>query len=150
MWKRARRHGSKLREPRSVFFSFEFERDAGRRGTFLGQAKKCCDFELTDCSLPSAEHSNKWRREVRERMKASDVDIVMLGPDTHNAPGVKDELSLAGEVECPVVQLMPQGKNYGLVAQHGAVCRYKWPRINQMLHDPKSFAQSPESHWDRG
>ena len=75
-------------------------------------------------------------------MKDSDVVIVLLGPDTHNAPGVKDELSLAGEVGCPVVQLMPQSRNYGLVAQHGTVCEYKWTRINQMLLTPKSFTES--------
>ena len=33
-----------------------------------------------------------------------------------------DELSLAGEVRCPVVQLLPRDTNYGLVAKYGAVC----------------------------
>lgn len=126
----------------SVFLSFEFVKDAGRRGAFIGQAKKHCEFALEDKSLPAAEHDDKWRRDVRERMKASDVVIVLLGPDTHNVPGVKDELSLAGEVGCPVVQLMPQGQNYGLVGRHKAVCEYKWTAVNQMLRDPGTFAKS--------
>ena len=75
-------------------------------------------------------------------MKVSDVVIVLLGTDTHNAPGVKDELSLAGEVSCPIVQLMPQGQNYGLVGKSRAVCGYKWTAINQMLRDPGTFAKS--------
>ena len=73
-------------------------------------------------------------------MKVSDVVIVLLGPDTQNAPGVKDELSLAGEVGCPVVQLMPQGQNYGLVAKNGTVCKYRWKDVNQMLREPRTFA----------
>ncbi len=127
---------------RSVFLSFEFEKDAGRRGAFMGQAKKHCKFALKDKSLPAAEHDDKWRRDVKERMKVSDVVIVLLGPDTHNAPGVKDELSLAGEVGCPVVQLMPQGQNYGLVGKYRAVCGYKWTALNEMLQDPGTFAKS--------
>ncbi|MCY4417276.1 MAG: hypothetical protein OXE87_13355 [Chloroflexi bacterium] len=127
---------------RSVFLSFEFERDAGRRGTFIGQAKNLCEFAIIDKSLPRAQHDTRWRREARERIGASHVVMVLLGPDTHTAPGVKDELSLAGEVRCPVVQLMPRGKNYGLVTKSGAVCQYKWSTINQMLQDPKAFAAS--------
>ena len=134
-----------LEESRSVFLSFEFQKDASRRGAFIGQARKLCKLSLVDKSLPAAEHSNKWRQDVRKRMRESDVVIVLLGPDTQNAPGVKDELSLAGEVGCPVVQLMPQGKNYGLVARNQATCEYKWPCINQMLGDPVAFAKSSEN-----
>lgn len=47
-----------------------------------------------DKPLPDAEHSSKWHRDVKRRMKTSDVVIVLLGPDTHNAPGVKYELGL--------------------------------------------------------
>ena len=130
---------------RSVFLSFEFERDAGRRGAFIGQSKVHCEFAIIDKSLPSAQHDARWTREARGRIGESQVVIVLLGPDTHSAPGVKDELSLAGEVRCPVVQLMPQDKSYGLVAKDGAICKYKWETINRMLRDPKAFADAPEN-----
>ena len=133
------------KQRRSVFLSFEFERDAGRRGAFIGQAKVNCEFAIIDKSLPSAQHDERWQREARGRIGATEVVIVLLGPDTHSAPGVKDELSLAGEVRCPVVQLMPQNKNHGLVAKGGAICEYKWETINRMLRDPKAFADAPEN-----
>ena len=142
MSKQAKHTNQKRKEPRSVFLSFEFEKDAGRRSTFIGQSRIHCEFALNDKSLPAAEHDDKWRRDVKERMKVSDVVIVLLGPDTHNAPGVKDELSLAGEVGCPVVQLMPQGQNYGLVGKYRAVCGSKWTAVNQMLRSPGTFAKS--------
>ena len=135
------RSGAKKRQP--VFLSFEFEKDAGRRGTFIGLARKHCEFAIIDKSLPSAQHDENWRQTAKERIRSSHVVIVLLGPDTHNAPGVKDELSLAGEVRCPVVQLMPQEKSYGLVAKNGAVCEYKWDTINRMLRNPRSFAEAP-------
>lgn len=128
---------------RSVFLSFEFEKDAGKRRDFLHQADLYSHFVLEDKSLPAAEHDEKWQRQVKERMKGSDVVIVLLGPDTHNAPGVLDELSLAGEVDCPVVQLMPQRQNHGLAGKYKAVCKSKWTLVNQMLQDPAAFAESP-------
>lgn len=92
--------GAKKRRP--VFLSFEFEKDSDRRRTFIGLAKKHCEFVIIDNSLPSAQHDEKWRQTAKERIRSSHVVIVLLGPDTQNAPGVKDELSLAGEVRCPV------------------------------------------------
>ena len=134
-----------IKKSRPVFLSFEFERDAGRRGTFIGLARKHCEFSIIDKSLPSAQHGDKWRQTAKERIRSSHVVIVLLGPDTQTAPGVKDELSLAGEVGCPIVQLMPQNKNYGLFAKNGAVCEYKWDTINRMLRDPKTFANAAEN-----
>ena len=140
MTSRMRRNHGQSKASRSVFLSFEFEKDGGRRSDFISKGRRNCEFILQDKSLPAAEHDDKWRRAVKERMKVSDVVIVLLGPDTQNAPGVKDELSLAGEVGCPVVQLMPQGQNYGLVAKNGTVCKYRWKDVNQMLREPRTFA----------
>ena len=145
MTQQSQQSRGRTKKSRSVFLSFEFEKVGGRRDAFIGEARKHCEFVLKDKSLPAAEHDDKWRREVKERMKVSDVAIVLLGPDTQSAPGVSDELSLAGEIGCPVVQLMPQDQNYGLAAKNGAVCKYKWKLVNQMLRNPKTFAKSPEN-----
>ena len=143
MAEQRKHNGEKNKASRSVFLSFEFEKDAGKRKAFLHQACLHSDFVLQDKSLPAAEHDDKWRKEAKERMKGSDVVIVLLGRDTHNAPGVLDELSLAGEVDCPVIQLMPQGQNYGLAGKYRAVCEYKWTLVDQMMRDPAVFARSP-------
>ena len=142
MPKRPDNNYASAKKRRSVFLSFEFERDASRRGTFIGQARDHCEFAIIDKSLPSAQHDQRWTQKAREGIAAAEVVIVLLGPDTHNAPGVKDELSLAGEARRSVVQLMPRGKNYGLVAKNGAVCEYRWDTINRMLQDPKAYAEA--------
>ena len=139
----AKKKHKNTKETRAVFLSFQFDRDHGRRGAFIGQAKQHCEFTLKDQSLPAAVHHAKWQREVKNKIQESDVVIVLLGEKTYNATGVKDELSLAGEAGRPVVQLMPQGQNYGLVAGHQAVCEYKWERINEMLRNPKAYAGDP-------
>ena len=76
-----KKHAS-AKKRRPVFLSFEFERDAGRRGTFIGQAKAHCEFAIVEKSLPSAQHDERWRQKARERIGASQVVIVLLGSDT--------------------------------------------------------------------
>ena len=134
---------SRKKETRSVYLAFEFERDASRRTGFIADACKRSEFALVDRSLPAAQHSARWRQEALARIQDSHVVIVLLGQDTQNAPGVEDELSLAGQARCPVVQLMPQHQNYGLVSENGAVCLYQWTRVDAMLRDPRSFVNNP-------
>ena len=128
------------RAVRSVYLAFEFDRDAHRRQAFIEQAAERCDFTLNDRSMPAAAHSERWRREASQRIRASDVVLVLLGRDTHAAPGVQDELNLARQWRRPIVQLMPQGRNYGLVSDNIPVCRYRWNRINEMLRNPGAFS----------
>ena len=130
------------REGRSVYLAFEFDRDAHRRKAFIDQAERRCDFPLDDRSMPAAAHSERWRREASQRIRASDVVIVLLGRDTHDARGVQDELNLARQWDRPIVQLQPQGRNYGRVSEDIPVCRYRWDRINEMLRNPRAFAGS--------
>ena len=99
MPKQSQKKHPHAKKRRPVFLSFEFERDAGRRGIFIGQAKDHCEFAIIDKSLPSVQHDEIWRQKARESIRASQVVIVLLGPDTQNANGVKDELSLAGDLE---------------------------------------------------
>ena len=131
-----------VRPVRAVYLAFEFDRDAHRRKAFIGQAGRHCDFTLDDRSMPAAAHDERWRREASERIRSSNVVIVLLGRDTHNAPGVQDELNLARQWECPIVQLMPQGQNYGRVSGDIPVCPYRWRRINEMLRNPGAFSGS--------
>lgn len=127
------------KQTRRVYLAFEFEKDAHRRAAFVSQAQHYCEFHLEDLSLPSALHDSHWQREAFERIRVSDVVIVILGLDTHNAPGVHDEMSLAGQAKRPVVQLMPQSRNYGLVSRKIPVCANRWTRINEMLDNPRAY-----------
>jgi hypothetical protein len=119
----------KYRQVRRVYLAFEFEKDSHRHSNFV----------IEDVSLPSAVHDLAWQRVALERIRVSDVVIVLLGQDTHNAPGVHDELALAGQARRPVVQLVPQHRRYGLISRQAPVCVFRWTLINQMLDDPKAF-----------
>ena len=129
-------------EVRRVYLAFEFEKDVQRRATFISQAKRHCAYQLDDLSLPAARHPAGWRLEARARITAAHVVIVLLGQDTYNAPGVRDELSLAGQARRPVVQLMPHRQNYGRASSGAPLCPYRWRVINRMLSDPEAFVRT--------
>lgn len=127
------------KETRGIYFAFEFYKDAFKRGCFLEQAVKYSDYRIIDWSLPAAVHDGSWQREALKRIQKSNVVVVLLGIDTHNAPGVLDEISLAGQAKKPVIQLQPQGQHYGLISKRFPECTYRWKQINAMLSQPTKF-----------
>ena len=91
-----------------VFISFDYDNDKELRDTLVGQAKQQdSPFSIADSSLkePLAE---KWRDEVRKRICAVDLVIVICGKHTDKASGVAAELSITRE----------EGKPYFLLAGH--------------------------------
>lgn len=74
-----------------VFLSFEFDRDKELQPNFYAQAKKHSCYEIENYSLEetSRPNDNSWLREAETQIALSDIVIVVLGQDTHNAPGVK-------------------------------------------------------------
>lgn len=129
------------RKVRRIYLAFEFERDAQRRLQFMSQAQRLCNFLIDDRSLPSAVHDTRWQKEALGRIRSSHVLFVLLGPDTHNASGVRDEISLAGQARVPVFQLMPSKRNYGLVSARIPLCPYRWAHINRVLQNPGAHGQ---------
>ena len=91
-----------------VFISFDYDNDKNLRDTLVGQAKQQdSPFSIADSSLkePLAE---KWRDEVRNRIRAVDLVIVICGKHTDKASGVAAELSITRE----------EGKPYFLLRGH--------------------------------
>ena len=128
-------------DKRRVYLAFEFENDAQRRVNLIKQSLLYCDFVLEDFSLPSAVHGVHWQREAQRRIGEAHVLIVLLGQNTHSSPGVRDEISLAGQAGCPVIQLMPQSKQYGTISDHIPVMNYRWRTLNSMLQNPREFIE---------
>jgi hypothetical protein len=111
---------------RRVYVSFEFQKDNGRWKTFVAQAELYCDYEIKDKSLPAVVHNKRWQTEAQTRINQSELVVVLLGQDTHNATGVKDEISLAGNVGCPVIQVQPQGRSHrGVIGKNIKAITYK-------------------------
>ncbi len=89
-----------------VFISFDFDHDDDVRTLLAGQAKHCdSPFDFGDWSVKEAMTGN-WKEQVRERIRRTDLTIVLCGEATHTATGVAVELAITKE----------EGKPYFLLA----------------------------------
>ena len=119
-----------------VFLSFEFGRDNKLHRGFYSQAPLRSQYEIIDCSLNKEYHPNpKWLNKARAQIKKSDIVIVMLGQDTHNATGVEKEVGEAHQLRKPMFQVRPQRRTYGEVRGAGKVIPWKWKRIDAKISE---------------
>ena len=61
-------------------------------------------FEIADWSLQEALTGN-WKAKVRDRIRRTDLTIVICGEHTHDATGVAAELTITQEERKPYVLL---------------------------------------------
>ena len=88
-----------------AFISFDFDHDEGLRNALVGQAKNPdSPFSIADWSVHEPFDTN-WRQKVRDRIRRTDLTIVICGEHTHAAKGVAAEVSITRE----------EGKLYSLL-----------------------------------
>lgn len=120
--------------PVRVFLSFEFGKDDDLHHNFYEQAKEHSKHEIIDTSLNEQYHPDEaWLKKARKQIEKSDIVIVMLGDDTHNAPGVIKEVTIANQLKKPIFQIQPQPRTSGKVKGAGEVVPWKWKQIDAMI-----------------
>src|SRR6267378_3958886 len=84
--------------PPRAFVSFDYDNDSSLRDLLIGQSKHPdTNFELHDWSVKEPFAASNWKQRVREKIKASDLVIVICGTKTHTATGVDAEVKIAQE-----------------------------------------------------
>lgn len=117
----------------NVFVSFEFDRDRDLKDNFIQQAQTELAQRVRNWSLNEAYPTATWRAQARAAIGECDVVVILVGPDTHNAPGVETEVRMARELNKPVLQVIPQGRPYTGIADADATVRWVWKRIRREL-----------------
>ena len=117
----------------NIFVSFEFDTDKDLQNNCYRQAKEETNHRIGDCSLHESYPDETWRSTARNSIRQCDVVVVLIGQDTHNAPGVIVETDIARSLNKPIVQVRPQGRTYNGLARLGEPIPWKWRRINAEL-----------------
>lgn len=118
-----------------IFVSFEFDKDASLKNAFFEQAKTLSPHRLVNSSLNEAYPDQQWKDRARSTIRQCDIVIVLVGQDTHNAPGVKEEVKIARRLKKPVFQVVPQGRPYDGLPNLDSRVRWKWVRINAKIDE---------------
>ncbi|MDG0867439.1 TIR domain-containing protein [Candidatus Lucifugimonas marina] len=117
-----------------VFVSFDFDNDQHLKNLLVGQARnKRTDFTLANWSLKEAAPSTTWEREARDRIKRSDIVLVLVGADTYRAPGVLKEVNMAREESVKLVQVTQKGSGHTSVANAGRYYNWTWENLEAIL-----------------
>jgi hypothetical protein len=88
--------------PPRAFVAFDYDHDSSLRDLLLGQSKHSdTNFEMHDWSVKEPFTPSVWKERVRQKIKASDLVIVICGESTHTATGVEVELRIAQEEQKP-------------------------------------------------
>ena len=95
-------------------------------------SNKRTPFKVSDWSLKEAAPVKKWESEARGKIKRAQKVIVVLGKETHRAPGVKKEVKIAREERKPVIQITtdPQNKS---VPNAGKRLKWNWTNLHKAL-----------------
>ena len=117
-----------------IFASFEFDKDNDLKNNFFRQAKdNNTQHRARNCSLREAYPTEEWKGKARQAIGECDVVVILIGQDTHNAPGVKTEVDIARSLGKPIIQIQPQKRTYTGVSGIENTVRWYWKRINREL-----------------
>lgn len=119
-----------------VFVSYDFDNDKMLYDFIIGQAKlPDSPFEVSDHSLKEAAPEKDWETKARAAISRADRFIVMLGPKTKNAPGVKKEVAMAkglGKTRFQIIGYKDGSRDWA-VPDAGSTYSWSWPNLKKLL-----------------
>lgn len=117
-----------------IFASFDFALDHDLKGSLVAQAQDPeSPFEIIDFSLVESQPQHNWLSRAQSSIAQCDILIVILGLNTHQAPGVLKEVQIAKGLRKRRFQLKPQGTNPTPVKDAGPVVNWTWNKLKKLL-----------------
>ena len=122
------------RQPR-LFVSFDFDRDRKLRDFVIGQSRlPGSPFEVADWSMKEAAPTRAWKAEAERRIRQCDLVLVMVGSQTHRAPGVLAEVEIARRLGKRVAQMIGyRNSSPPRVPNAGRLYRWSWANLKALL-----------------
>ena len=117
-----------------IFVSFDYETDFGLKETLIGQARQAdSPFSVADFSLQERQPESDWLNKAQSAIARCDVFVTLLGENTHNAPGVLKEITIARGLKKRRFQLRTQGKRWGEMKGAGNLVVWTWANLKREL-----------------
>lgn len=119
---------------KQIFVSFDYHSDNDKKGSLIAQSENAASpFTIVDFSLQKAEPDHLWLRKAQSAIDRCDVFVVILGNNTHQAPGVLKEMKIAKDLHKLRFQLKSQGTDPRRVKDAGPVVNWTWPKLQRIL-----------------
>ena len=124
-----------------IFVSFDFDNDRRLKDFIIQQARRPdSPFQVIDHSLKEAAPEMSWEAKAYRAIGRARVVLVMVGPQTHRAPGVLKEIKMARDQGKKVVQIIGyRDGNYTPVKDAGQLYRWNWENLRKILRVRKTY-----------
>ena len=117
-----------------MFVSFDYGTDLSLKRDLLAQAERTdSPFSVTDVSLQESEPEQDWLSKAQGAIARCDVFVVILGRNTHSAPGVLKEIEVAKGINKHRFQLRPQGTKWRPMSGAGEMIVWTWDNLKRKL-----------------
>jgi hypothetical protein len=107
-------------DPRA-FVSFDFDHNQTQKTLFAGQAKKDSPtpFTVQDWSSKSSLPQATWEAEIKKKIAATNMCIVLVGRTMSSAGGVAKEIAMAKTQDVPVFGVYVDGAGISSTLPNG-------------------------------
>ena len=124
-----------------AFISFDFDNDEELRDALIGQAKNpASPFRIADRSVKQAFTGN-WQAKVRDRIRKTDITIVICGEHTHDAKGVTAELTITQEEKHPYFLLKGRPDKTCTkprsARKSDQIYKWTWPNLQALIAEQR-------------
>lgn len=86
-------------------------------------------FSVNDFSLREAYPDDEWVAKAQSAITRCDLFIVLLGENTHSAPGVLTEVRIASGLKKDRFQLKPQHRRKSPIPGAGEMVSWNWKSL---------------------
>lgn len=122
----------------NIFVSFEFGKDNSLKNQFYTQAEGRSKHNIHNHALNEPYKEEVWKDKAREAIRGCDAVFVLVGRDTHNAPGVLVETDMARSLRKPTIQILSKSArrhSYKGVPPIDDRISWNWKRIDEKLEE---------------
>lgn len=131
-----------------AFISFDFDNDEMQRMLFIGQSRNSrTPFNIQDWSSKEHLPQRTWEQTIEDKISRCHMVIVLVGPRTYTAIGVKKEIEMAQRKNVPYFGIYVGGAGATTPLPTGLsrnrVIGWSWDAIaravNQMTSEGKNL-----------
>ena len=129
---------------KKVFISFDYDNDKDIKGCLAHQCQDLdfCPFDIVDLSLTKAI-DEKWKKEVRERIKKCDCVVFLCGEHSSQAKGMAAEFSITREEKKPYFLLKGRRNNHVEKPlnsdKNDNIYPWRWNTLKRLLEGERKF-----------
>jgi len=120
---------------RRIFLSYDTQHDERLREFFAKLSQRPdAPFEITGFSTIPAGPARTWALKTSQAIHGCEILVVLVGPHTHKAAGVLQEVDIAQDEEIPILQIIGyKDQKFNPVPGAGRLFPWNWENVKQLF-----------------